>query len=157
MTVMGVVHILLYFGVVLALTKPIGAYMFAVFEGTSTISKRVFSPVERVVYRRESALHLSEVGDESGDRINRPRHRQPHAERVSMHACARVILRDADQAAAGGDEELAIRVHAGCRGRVQGAVQGKSAGYGAGSGMDYLNPSALCVWRLSRHCGCARQ
>ena len=51
MTVMGVVHILLYFGVILALTKPLGAYMHAVFEGESTISKRFFSPVERVIYR----------------------------------------------------------------------------------------------------------
>ena len=51
MTVSGVVHILLYFGVVLALTKPLGAYMAAVFEGEGRLSKRVFAPVERVVYR----------------------------------------------------------------------------------------------------------
>ena len=51
MTVSGVIHILLYFGVVLALTKPLGAYMAAVFEGEGRLSKRVFAPVERVVYR----------------------------------------------------------------------------------------------------------
>ena len=51
MTVMGVVHILLYFAVILLLTKPLGAYMHAVFEGESTMSKRFFSPVERVIYR----------------------------------------------------------------------------------------------------------
>ena len=41
MTVMGIIHILLYFVVVLALTKPLGAYMAAVFEGEGTLSKRV--------------------------------------------------------------------------------------------------------------------
>jgi K+-transporting ATPase ATPase A chain len=48
---MGVVHILLYFAVILALTKPLGAYIHAVFAGESTLSNRVFSPVERVIYR----------------------------------------------------------------------------------------------------------
>jgi K+-transporting ATPase ATPase A chain len=51
MTVSGVIHILLYFGVILALTKPLGAYMAAVFEGEGRMSKRVFAPVERVIYR----------------------------------------------------------------------------------------------------------
>ncbi len=36
MTVWGIIHILLYFAVILALTKPLGAYMHAVFEGEST-------------------------------------------------------------------------------------------------------------------------
>jgi K+-transporting ATPase ATPase A chain len=51
MTVSGVIHILLYFGVILLLTKPLGAYMAAVFEGEGRMSKRVFAPVERVIYR----------------------------------------------------------------------------------------------------------
>jgi K+-transporting ATPase ATPase A chain len=51
MTVSGVIHILLYFAVVLALTKPLGAYMAAVFEGEGRLSRRVFAPVERVIYR----------------------------------------------------------------------------------------------------------
>lgn len=51
MTVFGVLHILLYFFVVLALTKPLGAYMHAVFEGEGTLSKKVFAPVERVIFR----------------------------------------------------------------------------------------------------------
>ena len=33
------------------LTKPLGAYMAAVFEGEGRISKRFFAPVERVIYR----------------------------------------------------------------------------------------------------------
>jgi K+-transporting ATPase ATPase A chain len=51
MTVSGVTHILLYFAVLLALTKPLGAYMAAVFEGEGRLSKRVFAPVERAIYR----------------------------------------------------------------------------------------------------------
>jgi K+-transporting ATPase ATPase A chain len=51
MTIMGIIHILVYFLVVLALTKPLGAYMAAVFEGEGTLSKRFFAPVERVIYR----------------------------------------------------------------------------------------------------------
>jgi potassium-transporting ATPase potassium-binding subunit len=51
MTVSGVIHILSYFAVIVAITKPLGAYMHAVFEGQGTLSKRVFAPVERVVYR----------------------------------------------------------------------------------------------------------
>ncbi len=51
MTGSGVIHILVYFGVILLLTKPLGAYMAAVFEGQGTLSKRIFAPVERVIYR----------------------------------------------------------------------------------------------------------
>jgi K+-transporting ATPase ATPase A chain len=51
MTVNGIVHILVYFGVILLLTRPLGAYMAAVFQGEGALSKRVFAPVERVIYR----------------------------------------------------------------------------------------------------------
>jgi potassium-transporting ATPase potassium-binding subunit len=51
MTISGVIHILLYFAVILAVTKPLGAYMAAVFEGEGRMSKRFFAPVERIVYR----------------------------------------------------------------------------------------------------------
>jgi potassium-transporting ATPase potassium-binding subunit len=51
MTLSGVLHIIIYFSVILLLTKPLGLYMHAVFEGQGALSKRVFGPVERVVYR----------------------------------------------------------------------------------------------------------
>jgi K+-transporting ATPase ATPase A chain len=51
MTVSGIIHILFYFAVVLALTKPLGAYMAAVFQGEGRLSTRLFGPVERVIYR----------------------------------------------------------------------------------------------------------
>jgi K+-transporting ATPase ATPase A chain len=51
MEVSGIVHILFYFLVILALTKPLGAYMAMVFEGRGSLSQRVFAPVENVIYR----------------------------------------------------------------------------------------------------------
>jgi K+-transporting ATPase ATPase A chain len=51
MTVSGIIHILVYFLVVIALTKPLGAYMATVFGGEGRLSKRLFAPVERVIYR----------------------------------------------------------------------------------------------------------
>jgi len=58
MTGSGVLHILLYFAVILAITKPLGAYVALVFEGESRTSKRFFRPVERLVYR---ALFIDET------------------------------------------------------------------------------------------------
>jgi K+-transporting ATPase ATPase A chain len=49
--VTGILHILAYFGVILLLTKPLGAYMALVFAGEGAIAKRFFAPVERLVYR----------------------------------------------------------------------------------------------------------
>jgi K+-transporting ATPase ATPase A chain len=60
MTASGVLHILLYFAVILAIMKPLGAYMALVFEGESRISKRFFRPVERLVYR---ALFIDETSE----------------------------------------------------------------------------------------------
>jgi K+-transporting ATPase ATPase A chain len=51
MEVSGVIHILFYFLVILALTKPLGAYMAMVFEGQGGISQRFFAPVENVIFR----------------------------------------------------------------------------------------------------------
>jgi K+-transporting ATPase ATPase A chain len=51
MTASGIIHILLYFAAILALTKPLGAYIAAVFQGEGRVSRRVFAPVERVIYR----------------------------------------------------------------------------------------------------------
>jgi len=51
MEVSGIIHILFFFAVILVLTKPLGAYIAVVFEGTSRVSTRFFAPVERVVYR----------------------------------------------------------------------------------------------------------
>jgi K+-transporting ATPase ATPase A chain len=49
--VSGIAHILFYFLVILALTKPLGAYMAMVFQGESRVSQRFFAPVESVIYR----------------------------------------------------------------------------------------------------------
>ncbi len=50
MTATGVLQILLYFAVLLALTKPLGAYMARVYEGQRTFLHPLLRPVERLLY-----------------------------------------------------------------------------------------------------------
>ncbi len=51
MTANGWLQILVYFGLVLAVTKPLGIYLYRVFEGERRPFGRVFGPVERALYR----------------------------------------------------------------------------------------------------------
>ena len=51
MTAGGVLYILVYFLVLLALTKPLGLYMAHVFEGERTFLHPVLRPLERLTYR----------------------------------------------------------------------------------------------------------
>jgi K+-transporting ATPase ATPase A chain len=51
MTANGWLQIALFSAVILALTKPLGVYMFRVFEGERQPLPRVFGPLERVCYR----------------------------------------------------------------------------------------------------------
>ena len=50
MTVNGWIQILIFFGLVVAVTKPLGAYMTRVFNGEWTYLTPVLRPVERVLY-----------------------------------------------------------------------------------------------------------
>jgi K+-transporting ATPase A subunit len=51
MTLLGIAQILIFFGLVLAVTKPAGVFMYNVFEGKRTFLHPVFRPLERVIYR----------------------------------------------------------------------------------------------------------
>src|SRR5262245_13173878 len=51
MTPNGILQILLFFAIVLLLVKPLGIYMFRVFERQRTFLDPVLEPVERLVYR----------------------------------------------------------------------------------------------------------
>jgi K+-transporting ATPase ATPase A chain len=51
MTSIGVLQILVFFGLILLLTKPIGLFMARVFAGERTFFHPVLRPIERVVYR----------------------------------------------------------------------------------------------------------
>ena len=59
MTLIGIGQILLFFGIVLAITKPIGTFMYRVFEGQRTFLHPVFRPLERLIYR-VSGIHEDE-------------------------------------------------------------------------------------------------
>jgi K+-transporting ATPase ATPase A chain len=51
MTLNGMLQLLLYMVVLLALAKPLGRYMARVYEGQPTALDRVFGPLERLIYR----------------------------------------------------------------------------------------------------------
>jgi K+-transporting ATPase ATPase A chain len=51
MTLVGWTQIIVFALLVLALTKPLGLYMFRVFEGENQPLPRIFGPIERVSYR----------------------------------------------------------------------------------------------------------
>jgi K+-transporting ATPase ATPase A chain len=51
MTLIGIVQILVFFAIVVAITKPIGSFMYRVFEGQRTFLHPVLGPIERVIYR----------------------------------------------------------------------------------------------------------
>src|SRR5262245_17526242 len=51
MTSIGILQILFFFGVILALTKPVGLFMSRVFSGDRTFLHPLLRPVEVLVYR----------------------------------------------------------------------------------------------------------
>ncbi len=51
MTSNGILQLALFFGVILLLTKPLGAYMARVFQGERTLLTPVLRPVERLFYK----------------------------------------------------------------------------------------------------------
>jgi len=51
MTILGIAQIVVFFGLVFAITKPIGVFMFRIFEGERTFLHPVLRPIERLIYR----------------------------------------------------------------------------------------------------------
>jgi potassium-transporting ATPase potassium-binding subunit len=51
MTASGIIQILLFFGIVFALTKPLGTYMARVFNRERTFLDPILGPIERLIYR----------------------------------------------------------------------------------------------------------
>jgi len=50
MTLPGIAQIIIFFAIVLALTKPLGVFMYRVFEGQRTFLHPVLRPIERLIY-----------------------------------------------------------------------------------------------------------
>ena len=50
MTSIGIAQILVYFLILLVLTKPLGRYMYRVFEGEKTFLHRFLYPLEQLIY-----------------------------------------------------------------------------------------------------------
>ena len=51
MTPLGIFQILLFFAIIVALTKPVGIFMYRVFEGERTFLHPIVQPLERLIYR----------------------------------------------------------------------------------------------------------
>src|SRR5450755_3480095 len=51
MTLVGWIQVLVFFALILAVTKPIGAYMFRVFEGGDAPLGRGLGRIENAIYR----------------------------------------------------------------------------------------------------------
>jgi potassium-transporting ATPase potassium-binding subunit len=51
MTALGILHIVVFFVLILAIAKPLGAYMAKVFQGQRTFLHPLLRPVERLIYR----------------------------------------------------------------------------------------------------------
>jgi len=51
MTLLGIAQILIFFALVIAVTKPAGLFMYNVFEGKRTFLHPVLRPLERVIYK----------------------------------------------------------------------------------------------------------
>jgi K+-transporting ATPase ATPase A chain len=51
MTFIGIVQILVFFAIIVAITKPVGSFMYRVFEGQRTFLHPVLGPIERLIYR----------------------------------------------------------------------------------------------------------
>src|SRR5262245_2584327 len=50
MTLLGIYQIVVFFLLVLAVTKPVGVFMYRVFEGQRTFLHPIFRPIERLIY-----------------------------------------------------------------------------------------------------------
>ena len=51
MTSLGIAQIVVFFAIVVALTKPLGTFMYRVFEGERTFLHPIFRPLEKLIYR----------------------------------------------------------------------------------------------------------
>src|SRR5579859_647853 len=51
MTLVGWIQIIVFAAIIVALTKPLGVYMFHVFEGDQQPLPKVFGPIERASYK----------------------------------------------------------------------------------------------------------
>src|ERR1700682_4717634 len=50
MTLLGIAQIVIYFVILLAITKPVGVFMYRVFEGERTFLHSAVRPLERLIY-----------------------------------------------------------------------------------------------------------
>ena len=62
MTAHGLLQVAIYIGILVALAKPLGSFMAAVYEGRRTFLSPLFGPLERGIYRLSGVDEKQEVG-----------------------------------------------------------------------------------------------
>ena len=62
MTLAGWMQILVFCVIIVALAKPLGAYMTRVFDGERTLLSPIFVPIERVFYALAGTLWIVPIG-----------------------------------------------------------------------------------------------
>ena len=91
MTGNGILQIALYFLVLLALTKPLGAYMAKVFAGERTWMHRVLRPVETLIYKvcgidEAGEQHQRDGADRDGGEVERQVFHRPRLKEAAAMA-----------------------------------------------------------------------
>lgn len=61
MTTLGVVQLLIFLAILIAITKPLGLYMTGVFDGERVFLSPILKPVERVIYRATGVKERREM------------------------------------------------------------------------------------------------
>jgi len=61
MTANGILQLAFYLVVLIALVKPLGAYMADIYEGKPAVLNQFGAPVERLIYRRAASMRSQEM------------------------------------------------------------------------------------------------
>ena len=110
MTANGILQILLFFLLVLLVTRPLGAYMARVFNGERTPLDRVLGPLERLIYRL-CGIDPARVGKPIGAFIRVTTPSQPRYERLLEFAQERGEIVECH--ALTGEDNVIMRVQVG--------------------------------------------
>ena len=60
MTANGILQIVLYIVVLIALAKPLGGYMARVYQHKRIALERILGPIERLLYRAAAGIRLTD-------------------------------------------------------------------------------------------------
>ncbi len=101
MTSIGILQILVFFGLILLVTKPVGLFMSRLFQGERTFLHPVLRPVEGLVYRLCGVKRIRNNGGRNTPRRSWRSASSPFCSRTcscGSRVSCRSILRDSARA-----------------------------------------------------------